>query len=569
MAGNFFLFQHFSLAYILQMASSAAARGILVDGFVRAALANFPLVGGFGGAQVWLEACELLPWRAQLWANSGPQVGEIIGGWVAAHGARADRDRWARFLRRRAQESGGGGAWTELWDRVGGGDRLRFEAGVRRLQGAGFSDPRALGQATGHEISLRLGRGWECDDFIWALSDAAATEFGLAGQAPRLPRNAFALAALLAGGSPAETGIGRRKAALEELFGIGAGDAAGVAPRGWQGLLRRGGPSPLLVRRLVEYAAAFNLISSFGRSLPSVASALRSWGGFCDALGLAHFPVTGELARDYARVHREEETYSVYVGHVRKACELLGLDASWARASCVKAAKRGLAAQAVRFKPPREAVSFGLLARLCGIRPAVSEPKLFVIVSWVFMLRAASEGAEVVRAANDSAALDGAAPHATPAALGLVGGKLVLRLQRRKNRPRGDLLSRGCSCGEGGGVSRHCGPVFCPVCVLWPIVRRKFAVGSALFLPGVARRAAEWLRAGLRELGVPRWDRFSLHALRRGAARALVERGGDLADLCRAGSWSSTAALRFYLDMRDVERRALEAGVSSSDEEGA
>ena len=555
------------------MASGAGfcARGIIANGFVDAARRVFPLAGGEARAAARLEACELLPWRARLWAKEGPRVGEVLGVWVANHGARDDRARWGVFARRMALGGAGKGERVDLWrECAGGGARTGGGLGsvLGRLAGAGLRDPLSLGEATRHELVLRLGRGWEADGDLRALWEAASARLGPGGLPPRLPMNAWRLAELIRGGSPDETAIGQRKLALEAACGVGGAVAACAPPRAWRGLLsRRGGPSTLLARRLVEYTAAFNVLSSFGRSLPSVASALRGWAGFCDALGVGHFPVTGELARDYARAHREEETYTVYLGHVRKACELLGLDTTWARASGIKAAKRGLAAAAPRFKPPREAVGFRDLARLVALRPAASASKLFVLLSWVFMLRAASEGAGVVRVADDSAALDESAPPSTAAAIGLWGGKVALRLKRRKNKPRGDLVLRGCSCGGEGGLSRHCAGVLCPVCVFWPVVRRKFAAGDSLFPSGIAARAGEWLRAGLREVGVLRWDRYSLHALRRGAARALVEKGGDLADLCRAGSWSSTAVLKFYLGMKDVERRALVADASSSESE--
>lgn len=433
-----------------------------------------------------------------------------------------------------------------------------------------MGEPSVLGSLSRHDMELRMGKGWAGDQLLFSLWTLAAGRVAPADWAISLPANAFRLAGLITGGSPEESALGRRLADLEGSIGLGQGAAKGIAPREWGARLCMLGLTHAKRRGLVEHTAAFNALCSFGRSLPSVASALRSWGGFCDALGVAHFPVTSELAREYARAHREAETYAVYLGHVRKACELLGMDTGWARDSSVKAAKRGLAAQRIQFKPLMEAVGAADLARLLRLRTSVSGPRIFVSMAWVFMLRAASEATGVIRVSDNCSALDAHMPHEADAVMGLWGGELVLRLKRRKNRPRGDRVVRACSCGGQGGLSRHCGEGLCPLCHFWPLIRRKFAIGDRLFADGIAARAAEWLRRGLRDIGVPRWDRYTLHALRRGAARALVEKGGDLADLCRAGSWNSSAVLKFYLDMKDLEKRALAGGgaaETSSEEE--
>ena len=157
---------------------------------------------------------------------------------------------------------------------------------------------------------------------------------------------------------------------------------------------------------------------------------------------------------------------------------------------------------------------------------------------------------------DDSRELD---PYRSPmddAVMGFWGGKVCIRLRKRKNKPRGDIITRTCSCLRSQGSSRHCGSGFCAVCILWPVVKRKIPVGGRLFSAQIAQRAGEWLRSVLRTLQIKNWDRYTLHCLRRGAARELVERGGTAADLCLAGSWGSNRAFARYLDLRALEGQA-------------
>ena len=93
-------------------------------------------------------------------------------------------------------------------------------------------------------------------------------------------------------------------------------------------------------------------------------------------------------------------------------------------------------------------------------------------------------------------------------------------------------------------------------------------MGDPLFGADVAGAAEWWLQAALRGLGAPNWDRYTLHCLRRGVARELVENGGTAADLCRAGSWSTSGAFARYLDLRSLESQAAAAAQGALDFEG-
>ena len=69
----------------------------------------------------------------------------------------------------------------------------------------------------------------------------------------------------------------------------------------------------------------------------------------------------------------------------------------------------------------------------------------------------------------------------------------------------------------------------------------------------IADSSGAWLKVALEARGVPNFDKYTLHSLRRGAAQALVEKGCDLATLLMAGGWRSSA-FRSYMDMAGIER---------------
>ena len=57
-------------------------------------------------------------------------------------------------------------------------------------------------------------------------------------------------------------------------------------------------------------------------------------------------------------------------------------------------------------------------------------------------------------------------------------------------------------------------------------------------------------------LGVPNSLEYGLQSLRRGHAQQILDDGGTLADVLKAGQWASPAFL-LYLDYTDVEQAAV------------
>ena len=124
--------------------------------------------------------------------------------------------------------------------------------------------------------------------------------------------------------------------------------------------------------------------------------------------------------------------------------------------------------------------------------------RLFLL-SYCFLLRVPSEAIPVTA-------------HSGDCSLQSVGDTLVLSLNRRKNRPQGSRLVRGCWCKRSTST--------CPVHVLGPLLKQK-AAGERLF-PGItAGDALSGLRSMLKALNVPRADEYRTHDFRRGHAKDL------------------------------------------------
>ena len=67
-----------------------------------------------------------------------------------------------------------------------------------------------------------------------------------------------------------------------------------------------------------------------------------------------------------------------------------------------------------------------------------------------------------------------------------------------------------------------------------------FTKSAAQFIGCLRRHAAS--------LGFPEADKLGSHALRRGMAQDIVDSGGTLATLLRAGDWKSSAFVQYLRD---------------------
>jgi len=126
------------------------------------------------------------------------------------------------------------------------------------------------------------------------------------------------------------------------------------------------------------------------------------------------------------------------------------------------------------------------------------------LVSYVFLLRMPSEALPMARGGE-------AGDEDVQSVLCLRKGILYLKLKRRKNRPRGSLLSRACTCAASERL--------CPIHVLWHGFFKDLPVGAqpwAEVSPGDARRE---IRSVLEVLQVHDAEKYGTHDFRRGHAK--------------------------------------------------
>ena len=329
-------------------------------------------------------------------------------------------------------------------------------------------------------------------------------------------------------------------------------------PSGFLSLVSTRAVSPGVFRNYITSSSLARTLDSKLASLPSMVSALRLWAKFCSACDIPHFPITPCWAARFAGVCREVGTYRSYLGHLRSACEFFGISHAWADSAEVRRAKVGLEKQALVYKGPRQAVPATAMARISAVHRPWHAERFFVVFAWVFMLRAHSEAANLIYSdtAPELTNFYIPLPEGVEGLCGRAGDCLVIRLRSRKSCFQGDAISRSCVCAGGSPGAPHVSMQMCPIHTLWVWLNTFIPCGSRVFPTGIHRSAQAFLRIALAACDVEGADSFTLHSLRRGSARDLVAKGGNLALLLKAAGWRSNA-FKSYLDMMGVESEAF------------
>ena len=122
---------------------------------------------------------------------------------------------------------------------------------------------------------------------------------------------------------------------------------------------------------------------------------------------------------------------------------------------------------------------------------------------------------------------------------------LVAKLSSRKNLTCGVITKRPCFCGLGADAAR----LVCPAHPLWPAVMGRAPCGQPLPKAVNRRNFNRALKAIFARMQVPRADRYSSHAFRRGSAQEMIETGSPLTVVASAGMWRSNALVKNYIDM--------------------
>jgi len=296
------------------------------------------------------------------------------------------------------------------------------------------------------------------------------------------------------------------------------------------------------------------------KSLPQIASALRCWHSFAiQVLGMAPDKTFPPLSDDdvilYVCIFRNSGTCSNYVSALRFGCRLAKQSTSW-DTERLSQALRGVQRRTLQQIAPRRRIGRALLRQVIMHATAEGCPEEASVYafSFVFLLRVENECLPLEAGHfTDSDTYLHQLPPGRHSAVWCDQGELVMRLASRKNRQSGTVLRRGCLC-----FSRAAAADLCPVHQL-AIRIHGLCAGQQLF-PYWAATGGAALRASLRRrltlLGVPDAMSYGLQSLRRGHAQQIVDDGGSLADVLRAGQWSSPAFM-LYLDMAEVESAAV------------
>ena len=125
-------------------------------------------------------------------------------------------------------------------------------------------------------------------------------------------------------------------------------------------------------------------------------------------------------------------------------------------------------------------------------------------------------------------------------------------------------------CVSQDDVSGHIPHFLCPVHAIWPQIEKRVGEGKRVFSDGIAKNTAAWMKIALKARNVPSHDLYTLHSMRRGAAQTLIEGGGGLSVLLRAGSWRSSA-FKCYINAIGIEDKVVSSHigelVNSEDED--
>ena len=319
--------------------------------------------------------------------------------------------------------------------------------------------------------------------------------------------------------------------------------------------------SPEAGRAWAQVARNSALLGSCPRSLPQVRSGFECWVKFArDVLQRkgSELPPSVDGLLLWSTTFRCRATFCNYLSHLKKACHVARVaDAAFTHAS-LAAAKLAIEKRSGWSARPRMAVRLQVLVQLLERPGALPEgPALgfLFVTAYAFLLRLPSEALVIQRAASlgDASQLR--------AGLFIDEEAAVLSLARRKNRERRTTIVRKCWCQR----SR----ITCPVHALGAWFNSQ-PTGDAPWARWCAASVRSALRSALRHAGIGDADAYGTHAFRRGHAQDIVEFGGRVTDILKAGDWQMPAWMK-YLDVEKLERQAVaeaHIGASSSDDEG-
>ena len=310
-------------------------------------------------------------------------------------------------------------------------------------------------------------------------------------------------------------------------------------------------PERATLNRFLNTGAQLNTLRQVQDSLRSVAAGIQCWASFCDLENCPYFPPTALKVLKRSAIFKHGPTFSLYLAHLGKACQLLNIPPTWYTAA-VKGAAKGLE-NAQDFSLKFENYIFKKLFRkLIAHETLNSECGRLFYLAYVFILRLPSEALPAVRAApTDTLLTRERLPYQS--ALGLRTLKngeqrLVLKLRTRKHVRGGAVLMRPCFCDS----DTLAGKGICPIHDFWRVAKDSALWGQPLFPSLLKRNINRIIKGTFSTMGIEDAHSYSTHAFRRGASMELKRCGDTLSQVLKTVGWNS-ATFRSYLSFVEDE----------------
>jgi len=288
------------------------------------------------------------------------------------------------------------------------------------------------------------------------------------------------------------------------------------------------------------------MIKAIERSIPAYISGLRCWGAFNDALGISiHFPASEKLVMQYTAVFGNAQTLQQYLKHLRWAHRFLRLANNW-DTPALQQVVRGVR-KAASPPLPKVALTSRQVKKMvkAATKEGMSDVAALMAIARLFLLRVPSEALPLEWDGDHSR-------------ISLRDSDATIVLMRRKNVTTPTSMTRACCCESSGRG-------LCAVHWLHDLHRR--SPSGRLFQFNVAQ-FRRYTQAFATMVGVSMPGRVGTHAFRRGMAQDIVDAGGSLAILLRAGEWRSAAFLRYLRESQPQEAAVAQAVINLSDSEG-
>ena len=211
------------------------------------------------------------------------------------------------------------------------------------------------------------------------------------------------------------------------------------------------------------------------------------------------FPPTLDSILAWSSIFRNVGTFSNYVGYVNGACLALDVPCPSTCDPAIRRSKMTIVKKMVESSSrPRHFIQRAMVKQLVATASESHVAQLYAMLwraSYVFLLRVPSE-ALMMRRGGENVTTGPNEWQKSVLFFDESTSELCLKLHRRKNKERGSVLKRVCSCSSGT-------PELCPVHVLWEKFFKSMEPGTAPWWMGInAGEARTQLRNSLQAMQV-------------------------------------------------------------------